>query len=311
MSEDFWKIRERIHRKSHDHFVFELGRWDRAKRNMFYGATDALLDTSTAAEQYSSAIASGAGARLLICYGFLQALYVQQDAVIALSRAVGLSWHPNCDKRLKEIRDARNRLTGHPALAGEREKPQRLSSAIIPYGDITQRGFRGHVYYENGFENIEVDVPAFQKDNEERLSQQMQLVEKRMDELERQFRTEQAARPFSSCFENNFEYLLQRLHCDLSDENRMIQAQSHAQTIREKMKMLEKELTERGFGPEASLLRIVFTGLDLLESIMMRNSSSASTQDEFDLIYYGLEKNIVSLIKNIAAIDAKFRAPIP
>jgi hypothetical protein len=40
--------------------------------------------------------------------------------------------------------------TGHPAFAGENEKPPRFSSAIIPNHDITQNGFHGHVYYDDG-----------------------------------------------------------------------------------------------------------------------------------------------------------------
>jgi hypothetical protein len=232
MTESLSSIRERIHRKSQAYFAFEYGRREREKWRMFYGAMDALLDAGTAAASYGSAVTSNEPAKLLACYGFLQALYVQQDAVIALSRAVGLDWHPNNNKRLKEIRDARNRLTGHPALAGEREKPPRLSSAIIPYRDITQSGFRGHVYYDDGSEDITVEVEVFQKDNEVHLCSQMQLVESRMDEQERKFRTEQAARPLSLCFGNNFEYILRRLHCDLSDGGRVVQAQTHAQMIR-------------------------------------------------------------------------------
>jgi hypothetical protein len=313
MEDNYSTVRERLHRKSRDYFVFSHGRWDRARRNMFYGATDALLDSSQAAASYGHIVSSNNGVKLLACYGFLQALYVQQDAAKVLSRAVELNWHPNNDKRLKEIRDARNRLTGHPALAGEQKQSQQLSSAIIPYEDITQCGFRGHVYYEDGFvgEDIKVEVAVFLKDNEERLSQQMKLVEKRMDEQEHQFRTEQGARPFSSCFGNNFEYLLQRLHCNLKDEGRLGQAKAHAQMIREKIKMLEKELTERGFEAEAHSWKIVFTGLELLETIMLRESSSISTQNEFDLIFDGLEKNIDSLRANVAAIDTKLSAPIP
>jgi hypothetical protein len=278
---------------------------------MFYGATDALLDASEAAASYRDAITSSNNrANLLACYGFLQALYVQQDAVITLARAVGLSWHPNSDRRLSAIRDARNRLSGHPALAGEHEKPRRLSSAIIPSSDITQLGFRGHVYYEDGFEDIEVDVVVFQKDNEDQLTLQMQIVEKTMDQQERQFRAEQAGRPFSSYFGNGFDYLLQRLHCDLSDEDRLVQARTHAHMIRAKMKTLEKELADRGFGPEATALQIIFTGIELLENIMGRSSWTKVTQDEFDLIYDGLEKNVHAVMANIRDIDAKLGAPV-
>ena len=136
---------------------------------MFYGAMDALLDAGAAAASYSRAIAADPGANLLICYGFLQALFVQQDAVETLSRAVGLDWRPNTDERLREIRDTRNRLSGHPARAGENERPPRFSSAIIPGHDINQKGFRGHVYYDDMIVVVNVDVSKLLNDNEARL----------------------------------------------------------------------------------------------------------------------------------------------
>ena len=48
---------------------------------------DRLLDTELAASNYGrivAAFATCAGAKLLACYGFLQVLYVQQDAVRTL-----------------------------------------------------------------------------------------------------------------------------------------------------------------------------------------------------------------------------------
>jgi hypothetical protein len=312
MEDTFSTIRSRLHKKSHDYFVFSHGRWDRTRRSMFYGATDALLDTSQAAQSYEHAVISNMGANLIVCYGFLQAHYIQQDAVITLSRAVGLSWHPNGDERLKQIRDARNRLTGHPAFAGEREKPQRLSSAIIAYDDITQLGFRGHVYYEDGSEDIKVDVAAFRKDNEDLLSLQMQKVEQKMDEQEEEFRTREATRPLSSVFTNHFSYLLQRLNCDLTDEGRVPQAQVHARMIREIMTTFQTELATRDFASEDTSyhLRLIFTGLDLLEALMKHDCATQEKQNEFDLIYAGIEKTVGQLARFAAEIDARLSTPI-
>jgi hypothetical protein len=142
-------IRERLHNKSHDYFTFEYSRRERTSWRMFYGATDALLDASTAAAAFGRAVRGDSAVDLLVCYGFLQALYIQQDAVLTLSRAVGLKWNPNDDPMLKGIRELRNRLTGHPAHAGEREKPRRLSSAIIVSRDIRPSSFSGYIYYED------------------------------------------------------------------------------------------------------------------------------------------------------------------
>jgi hypothetical protein len=88
---------------------------------------------------------------------------------------------------LREIRDTRNRLSGHPARAGENEKPPRFSSAIIPDHDINRNGFRGHVYYDDMIVHVDVDVSTFLIDNEERLLTQLRKVEAKMDDTERQF----------------------------------------------------------------------------------------------------------------------------
>jgi hypothetical protein len=312
MADDFSTVRSRVHKKSHDYFAFSHGRWDRSKRRMFYGATDALSDTSHAAGNYEHAVTSNMGSNLLACYGFLQSLYIQQDAVITLSRAVGLNWHPNNNERLKQIRDARNRLTGHPALAGERENPRRLSSAIIAYDDITQLGFRGHVYYEDGSEEIKVDVAAFRKDNEELLSLQMQAVERKMDEQESEFRNTEASNPLSSVFTNHFSYLMQRLSCDLTDVGRIGQAQVHAQMVRESMTAFQNELTTRGFASEGTSyhFRLIFTGLDQLEALMKDGCPTQEKQNVFDLIFDGIEKNVGQLRSFAAEIDAKLCTPI-
>ena len=147
-------IRTRVHGKSENYFTLSYNQRGPEQWRMFYGATDALLDASMAASAYERAVRSDPAIDLLICYGFLQAVYIQQDAVWTLCRSLGLKWHPNDDPRIREIRHLRNRLTGHPALAGEKEKPRRLSSAIISYHDVKKDSFRAHVYFEDGSEQL-------------------------------------------------------------------------------------------------------------------------------------------------------------
>jgi hypothetical protein len=312
MSKDLAELRDRVHRKSQEYFTFEYGRRDPKKWRMFYGATDALLDAGMAAAGYARAITSDPAVNLLVCYGFLQAIYIQQDAIRTLSRAVGLQWRPKEDARLGEIRDLRNRLTGHPARAGENEERSRPSSAIIAYHEVTQAAFRGHVYYEDGLEDVVIDVASILTDNEERLALQLQVIEQKMDEEEAQFRSEHSARPFSVYFVKPFDYLMQRLQCDLHDEARLPQAQAHAAMIREKMQALQEDLKNRGFFWAAISyhMGLIFTGLDLLEKIMRRNAPSVDDQHEFDLLYDGIEKNVQQLRSFIVQLDEKLNSAI-
>lgn len=306
------EIRDRIHRKSDEYFTFAYRRRDLKKWRMFYGATDALLDAGTAAAGYSRAITHDPNVNLLACYGFLQALYVQQDAVITLSKSVGLEWYPCMDARLCEIRDIRNRLTGHPSLAGDKGKSARPSSGIIAYQEITEHEFSGYVYYADGVETIRVEPAHILRENEERLAIQMLAIEKKMDEEERRFRADQSTKSIGACFGVNFEYLKDRLRCALTDDARVAQAKLHAKLVREIMTKLQAELATRGFESEATsyFLGIIFTGLKLIDQILEAGSSSPDAQNELDLICDGLEKSLSELIEIIHGIDTKLSAPI-
>jgi hypothetical protein len=139
-------------------------------------------------------------------------------------------------------------------------------------------------------------------ENETRLSVQMLEIENHMDEREQDFRADQMIRPFFSAFGSGFDYRMQRLWCDLTDENRVPQAQAHASMIRERIEALRDELASRGFSQEAKSLDIVFGGIDLLEKVMSRESPSRSDQDEFDLIFDGLAKRVEEAKSSVSTL---------
>jgi hypothetical protein len=305
MTENLLDIRARIHQKSHDYFTFTYGRRQRADWRMFYGATDAILDASTAAAGFGDAVRGDAAVNLLVCYGFLQALYIQQDAIWTLSRAVGVKWHPNMDPIIRRIRDIRNRLTGHPSLAGEREQPKRLSSATISYGDVRPTGFHGFIYYEDRGEPINIDVPMILRDNEVRLALQAKKIEREMDKQERKFRSEHAKKLFSDNFGKGFGYLVERLRCDLSDEGRLAQALTHVQMVREVLLRLQGDLDTRGFNLQSTLYHFdrLFAALDFLALIMQKKRHSRTDQFKLDLIADGFDKNLHFLKSIVEEID--------
>jgi len=278
---------------------------------MFYGATDALLDASMAASAFSRAVRGEAPVDLLVCYGFLQALYIQQDSVLTLSRAVGLDWHPNDDSVLKKIRDIRNRLTGHPAYAGEKEKPRRLSSAVITYRDVRPEGFGGHIYFEDGGEAVTVNITDALRDNEARLLIQMQNVEAEMDKQEREFRVENAKRPLSNNFGSGFDYLLEKLRCNLDDRMRVVQAETHIVLIREILKKLQEGLAIREFEPTdaAYHIRRLYIALDFMAEILKKSIHAENDQLIFDVIFDGFEVGINHLRGLLKEIDIRLNAP--
>jgi hypothetical protein len=124
--------RDRIYEKSNVYFTSIWNRRNATQKRWFHGAMDALLDASEAAASFHLAVGANPGANLLACYGFLQAIYVQQDAVLNLCKALQLKWHPNDEERLSDIRNLRNRLCGHPASSEREASSARPSSRTNP-----------------------------------------------------------------------------------------------------------------------------------------------------------------------------------
>lgn len=310
MIEAYSEMRQRIHEKAHAYFFFK--RICKAKRNQFFGATDALFDTNIDASDFSVGVLAAPKAGMLLCYGFLQALYVQQDAVQTLGDAFDLKWRAENDPELKRIRDVRNRLCGHPSKAGERDKSKKISSATISLHDISPAGFSGDIYFDDCFEKVQVDVQTFMKLNKERLLPQMMKIEAEMDKREKAFRDERSGERFASCVEGGFSYLVDRLHCILNNEDRRIQADCHADMMRDILLKLQDHLRSKGFADHADTLafRVVFRGIDLLQGIIRSGNGSEEAQDHFDLIYSGLQRYIHDLIREISELDKKLGAPI-
>lgn len=213
---------------------------------------------------------------------------------------------------LKKIRDIRNRLTGHPAQAGDREKPQRLSSAIIAYRDVRPDRFDGYIYFGESGEAVTVNVADTLRDNEAQLAIQMRNIEAEMDKQEQDFRAHQAKRPLSNNFESGFGYLLEKLRCNLDDCMRVKQAQTHVEMICEIVKKLQEDLAIRKFNPADAAYHIqrVYVALDFMAEILRKIVHAANDQLIFDIVFDGFEMSIDYLRALMKEIDARLNAPV-
>jgi len=201
---------------------------------------------------------------------------------------------------------------GHPANADQRQNRLRPSSAIIPVHQIKDGSFEGAIYYDDGFELVTVPVREILMDNEALLAKQLLNVEEEMDRNERTFRLEQSKRPLKDHFGVNFSYLVQRLHCVLTDSGRIPQAQTHAKMIREICVNLKEDLTRRGFcdnswGDQFERLN---TGIELLERKLDESVHEPRSQHVFDLLFSWIEKELDILFKRSLELDEEFSIQI-
>ncbi|WP_165828819.1 hypothetical protein [Caulobacter radicis] len=129
-------------------------------RNLFYGATDAIQDAGEAILSLEPGFPSGK--EILAIYGLLQALFIQQDAVLQLEAAVLYGTLSNkrgwkqMDLELQKIRTLRNRVSGHPSHAKDAggtasiplvRSPYHLEAAIygLPEGSDDERFPKFHI----------------------------------------------------------------------------------------------------------------------------------------------------------------------
>lgn len=114
------KLRRKTDTLFEKRFKNNLDKW-----NGICAAVDCLEDTQEAINQYlDSPFPSSSGGKYLYIYGLLQALFVQQDALMVIYKIIfnkNLTFNENSYPELKKIRDIRNDCVGHPTGRGKNQ----------------------------------------------------------------------------------------------------------------------------------------------------------------------------------------------
>jgi len=102
----------------------------------------------------------------LAVYGLLQAIYVQQDAVINLCESLGIKDKVNNYPKLKEIREIRNDTVGHPTHR-DQQKGKPVSYHHISQITLNKSGFTLASYFSDGskvqFSDIKISELIFEQ----------------------------------------------------------------------------------------------------------------------------------------------------
>lgn len=299
----FAEVRERLHRKANGYFIYEPKRWDRAKWRLFFGATDALLDTEFALSNLAQGVPAERRHAILACYGFLQALYIQQDAVALIWKALGLSGEPLADTKVRRVRELRNRIAGHPARAEKLGPGKRPSSAIINLHDIDpSSGFKAVIYYDDDMDVVDVSFAQLLADNCCGLAASLLEAERTMDEREAAFRQTERVQPLSEIFENGLTYTLEKLRCGPDDSRREMAMRMLERSLDD----LEARLKDRQFLYEASEYPIdsIRAGLRLGERLH-EISEADRIQQTWWVISEGIDSHVRNLLRHLHALDEK------
>jgi len=121
--------------------------------DILFGADDAIDDSTLALCAFvEMEWPESTDQRQLLGYGFFQALYIQQEAIVAIAHAGDITMDLKAQPATWKLRTLRNRLVGHPAP----DKMDWSVSGIFGRGDITPNQI-GYSVYSAGDHGFHID----------------------------------------------------------------------------------------------------------------------------------------------------------
>lgn len=170
-------------------------------------ALDVIEDTELAVEAYRAGDSCSVGDLYLQIFGVLQAVFLQQDAVAHLAEALGVTLDFDAHPRLKDIRDIRNDVAGHPT---SRRGGQSFHALVR----IEMR--RNAVNVASSYKNAPMEIRAINL--LELLDDQRDLTREFLDdiltELQRrdtEYRAMHRDRKLAAVFPENLDYYLGKI----------------------------------------------------------------------------------------------------
>ena len=269
---------------------------------------DAIGDTELAFGAYEQMLDSPRpGSSYILAYGFLQALFVQQDAVRHLHEALGICSEP--DTLLDEIRELRNDSAGHPTKRG-RGKGNRFN--FISRMSIRKSGFQlmsiGPNHGLPRFRPVSLRslLDTQHSQLEKALRALLQELQKEEMKHKEGFKNEKLEKLFAPVLPYYFEKVYESIRSKHSSEYGAM----HVSLIREIVEQFLTALADRQIAFEDSKYlrdKIGYPSDQLIEYFTCRGEGRLNTKDA--AIFTSFLQNEISRLKELAReIDAEYGA---
>lgn len=265
-------------------------------------------DTELAFAAYESTPEStSAGSAYILVYGFLQALFLQQDAVRNLCQALKLEYSP--DPLLKLIRDVRNDAVGHPT---KRRDGKRTSFSFISRLSISKLGFQLMTLRQGAgppvFRSVDLNSLLDKQRNQLRSTLSAVVDSLRREEMEHRerFRSEKLADVFPATLDYYFEKLYESTHGGKGWEFGKLHVDLLARILTEFKEALQKRGTLGAYDEIEHHLGLAAYPLEqLVEYFVSGGRGKLNDRDAFIFISF-LEDELRTLREMAAEIDEEY-----
>ena len=216
---------------------------------------DTVEDAQMAVDQYRVLDASpertSEESLYLVIYGVLQGIFLQQDALLNLAQALGFPFRIDDYTDLKDIREIRNRIVGHPTNY-RRNKVE--SYYAINRMSLSLKRFDVMEYQEDGQRHVtSVDITQTLSDNESLIAQGLRELQSKLQSQIADHKAKFRDKPLTKTFPDSLEYLLGKISAGASDSNGFDYALAVAAlaSVEKLLCDVEKALSERGQPPQS------------------------------------------------------------
>ena len=234
------QIRDRINIRCVQAELMKGSMWDQLCSSL-----DVIEDTDLALNAYLAAeLGEDDGAKYLALYGALQAMFVQQDAVLSLCESLNVPLEVKDYPALSDIRDIRNASIGHPTKMGRRE----VSSHFVFRVSLTQESFELLSCLPDGKSEIgEHSVPQLIGEQRDQLNGILALTVKELDRREDKHKRKFQGKSLADIL-HKVQYQTRKLSevVGKNDEASATLGMTNTQFVRNALKTFLEALEERG-----------------------------------------------------------------
>lgn len=237
--------------------------------NQLCSCLDVIEDSDLAIDVYrTEKLVTKDGTKYLAIYGLLQALFIQQDAILNLGESLGIPISIKNYPRLLDIRKIRNDSIGHPTKRdsnrGRKKKDPIFSYHYISRPTLSPKGFQLISYYSNGKSEFkDVSVLNLIADQRKYASEMLLGIIGRLEQEEKahkeKFGMEKLTAvfaPLNYAFEKLYKVLLTGEICHPSYGG------SNLQQIKKTLDTFKNALAERSIELGTYSIKSVYTELE-------------------------------------------------
>jgi len=289
---------------------------------------DVIEDTQLAIQAYSQNVFENdnhMGELYLAIYGLLQAIYVQQDAIINLSESLRIPENINSYQRLAEIRSIRNDSIGHPTKRDFEHKHKKGEKKKASYHFITRISLSKNGFDllswsgEGDFKSRYINIDELIADQRIYISEILEKIMKKLQQEENDHKARFRNEKLKEIFHSSTSYSISKIHVGIrAKDSRTRKADSALalgglETVSKYLFEFNDALKRRDVSRYEALqdeyVEIEFTSQWLrtfLERKMAEETIEKSDELMASIFIYFFDNKVKSLIQYAEEIDEEY-----